>query len=131
MSARGWQPAAKDLVASLECVKRQGGVLVAENQQLQKRLADSEHEDPTGRAIRDATRLEEARQSQQAAMRQIEQENLELADQLVIEERQNSQLVNLYVAGSQLHSSLELSETLSNIVEIIINLIGADRFVTL
>ncbi len=128
MSASDRRSAPEDLVAALECVKQQAAELVAENQQLQKALADSEHEDPAASAIRDEAWQEE-RQSQQDAMQQMEQENQALADRLVTADKENSQLVNLYVASSQLHSSLEISVALNNIVEIIINLVGAERFV--
>ena len=128
MSASDRRSAPEDLVAALECVKQQAAELVAENQQLQKALADSEHEDPAASAIHDEAWQEE-RQSQQDAMQQLEQENQALADRLVSADKENTQLVNLYVASSQLHSSLEISDTLNNIVEIIINLVGAERFV--
>ena len=105
MSASVRRSAPEDLVAALECVKQQAAELVAENQQLQKALADSEHEDPAASAICDEAWPEE-RQSHQDAMQQMEQENQELADRLVIADKENSQLVNLYVASSQLHSSL-------------------------
>ena len=129
MNASDRRSVPKDLVAALECVKQQAAELVAENQQLQKSLADLEHEIPPDSAIRDEACEENERQSHQNAMQQMEQENQELADRLVIADRENSQLVNLYVASSQLHSSLEISDALNNIVEIIINLIGAERFV--
>ena len=128
MSASVRRSAPEDLVAALECVKQQAAELVAENQQLQKALADSEHEDPAASAICDEAWQEE-RQSHQDAMQQMEQENQALADRLVAADKENSQLVNLYVASSQLHSSLEISVALNNIVEIIINLVGAERFV--
>ena len=128
MSASDRRSAPEDLVAALECVKQQAAELVAENQQLQKALADSEHEDPAASVIRDEAWQEE-RESLQDAMQQMEQENQALADRLVAADKENSQLVNLYVASSQLHSSLEISDALNNIVEIIINLIGAERFV--
>ena len=129
MSASDRRSAPEDLVAALECVKQQAAELVAENQQLQKALADSEHEDPAASAIRDDASQDEERQSHQDAMQQMEQENQALADRLVTADKENSQLVNLYVASSQLHSSLEISVALNNIVEIIINLVGAERFV--
>lgn len=128
MSASDRRSAPEDLVAALECVKQQAAELVAENQQLQKSLADSEHEDPAASAIRDEAWQEE-RQSQQDAMQQLAQENQALSGQLVTADKENSQLVNLYVASSQLHASLEISDAINNIVEIIINLIGAERFV--
>ena len=121
MNVAGRRPAAADLVSALECLKQQAAELVTENQQLQKRLEDFENEDPTARAGEGC--------SKQAEIDQIEQENQELANRLVDAARENAQLVSLYVAGSQLHSSLKMSNAINNIVEIIINLIGAERFV--
>lgn len=43
-------------------------------------------------------------------------------------ERQNSNYMSLYVASSQLHATLALSEVLRRIQEVIVNLIGADVF---
>lgn len=51
-----------------------------------------------------------------------------LAERMSTVEAENNRLANLYVASCQLHSSLDLSEVLRNIVEIMINLIGADQF---
>ncbi|MBN1610151.1 MAG: GAF domain-containing protein [Polyangiaceae bacterium] len=45
-------------------------------------------------------------------------------------ERQNSNLLSLYVASSQIHATLVFEEVLRSIQEVIINLIGADVFST-
>jgi nitrate/nitrite-specific signal transduction histidine kinase len=46
-------------------------------------------------------------------------------------EIENSNLASLYVALSQLHSSLEVSEVLGVIVEIMLNFVGAETFAVL
>jgi GAF domain-containing protein len=43
-------------------------------------------------------------------------------------EEENNNLANLYISSFQLHSTLNLSEVLKIVVEIVINLIGAERF---
>jgi transcriptional regulator with GAF, ATPase, and Fis domain len=43
-------------------------------------------------------------------------------------ELENSNLASLYVALSQLHSSLDVNEVLGVIVEILLNFVGADTF---
>jgi len=43
-------------------------------------------------------------------------------------EIENSNLASLYVALSQLHSSLEVNEVLGVIIEIVLNFVGADAF---
>jgi hypothetical protein len=45
-------------------------------------------------------------------------------------ERQNSNLLSLYVASSQIHATLVFEDVLRSIQEVIINLIGADVFTT-
>ena len=57
----------------------------------------------------------------------VEKDNRELAERCVQIEQENSQLVNLYVASSQLHSSLEIPRILETIVEILIHLIGTEK----
>lgn len=61
-------------------------------------------------------------------IQQIEAENLDFANRYVEIEAENNQLANLYIASYQLHSTLDFSEVLQVISEIIINLIGAEQF---
>lgn len=71
------------------------------------------------------------RTEQDEAMRRIgelEQENLEFANQLVQVEDVNNNLTNLYIASSRLHSTLDREETLEIIKEVVINFIGAEKF---
>ncbi|MEN8183312.1 MAG: GAF domain-containing protein [Myxococcota bacterium] len=77
--------------------------LVQENERLRRQLIDLERRD-------------------------TEAENQQLATRYVEVEQENNNLANLYVASYQLHSTLDLSEVLKIIVEIVINLIGAERF---
>jgi nitrate/nitrite-specific signal transduction histidine kinase len=59
---------------------------------------------------------------------EVEQENRDFAHRFVEIEEENNNLANLYVASYQLHSTLEYEEVLKILIEIIINLIGAERF---
>lgn len=71
------------------------------------------------------------RNEQDEAMRRIgelEQENLEFANQLVQVEDVNNNLTNLYIASSRLHSTLDREETLEIIKEVVINFVGAEKF---
>ncbi|AAR35589.1 GAF domain-containing protein [Geobacter sulfurreducens] len=61
-------------------------------------------------------------------IRQIEAENNDFAARYVEIEEENNNLANLYIASYQLHSTLDFSEVLQIITEIIINLIGAEEF---
>lgn len=57
----------------------------------------------------------------------LEQENSEFANRLIEVEEQNNNLANLYVASHQLHSTLDFKEIVQIVMEIIINLIGAEQ----
>jgi hypothetical protein len=61
-------------------------------------------------------------------LRSIEGENLHFAERYVEIEEENDNLANLYVASYQLHSTLDPSEVVKIILEIVINLIGAEIF---
>ncbi|MEE8473702.1 MAG: GAF domain-containing protein [Myxococcota bacterium] len=57
----------------------------------------------------------------------LEKSNRELAEKREQIRKENAQLVNLYVAISQLHSSLEIPRILEVIVDIVIDLIGTKK----
>lgn len=61
-------------------------------------------------------------------MQNLERENADFAEKYLQVERESSNLANLYVASYQLHSSLDYDVVLQRINEILINLIGAERF---
>lgn len=61
-------------------------------------------------------------------LRSVEGENLQFAERYVEVEEENNNLANLYVASYQLHSTLDPSEVVKVILEIVINLVGAEVF---
>jgi nitrate/nitrite-specific signal transduction histidine kinase len=61
-------------------------------------------------------------------LRSVETENQQFAERYLEIEEENNNLANLYVASYQLHSTLDPSEVLKVILEIVINLIGAELF---
>jgi transcriptional regulator with GAF, ATPase, and Fis domain len=63
--------------------------------------------------------------------REVEEENKDFASRYLEVEEENNNLANLYVASYQLHSTLDFKEVLRIVIEIIINLIGSDRFAIL
>ncbi len=63
--------------------------------------------------------------------REVEEENKDFANRYVEIELENNNLANLYVASFQLHSTLDFKEVLQVILEIVINLIGAEIFAVL
>ena len=72
--------------------------------------------------------LEDRNQSMLEQIRSIEGENLQFAERYIEVEEENNNLANLYVASYQLHSTLDSSEVVKVILEIVINLIGAEIF---
>ena len=112
-------PQSKELLDVLVRSKKAALLPPTEDVQLGKRLMVLEDE---------CARL---RSEQDEAMRRIgelEQENLEFANQLVQVEDVNNNLTNLYVASSRLHSTLDRDETLEIIKEVVINFVGAEKF---
>jgi hypothetical protein len=61
-------------------------------------------------------------------MRSLEEENRQFASRFVEVEEENNNLANLYVASYQLHSTLNVAEVVKIIIEIVINLVGAQSF---
>lgn len=58
----------------------------------------------------------------------VQRENESVAERFLDIETQNTNLANLYVAGYQLHGSLDREQVLAAIKEIVINLIGSEDF---
>jgi putative methionine-R-sulfoxide reductase with GAF domain len=72
--------------------------------------------------------LEGERDDMLERLRQVEGENRDFAVRYLEIEEENNNLASLYVASFQLHSTLDLSEVVQIVVEIVINLIGAEIF---
>jgi len=72
--------------------------------------------------------LEEENKSLLQRYRVVAEENKDFANRYVEVEAENNNLANLYVASYQLHSTLDFSECLKIILEIVMNLIGAEEF---
>jgi cell division protein FtsB len=60
--------------------------------------------------------------------KEVEAENQDFANRYLEVQNENNNLANLYIASFQLHSTLDSREVLQVIMEIIINLIGAEIF---
>jgi transcriptional regulator with GAF, ATPase, and Fis domain len=72
--------------------------------------------------------LEEENRTLLGRFQQVEEENKDFANRYVEVETENNNLANLYVASYQLHSTLDFNESLKTILEIVMNLIGAEVF---
>jgi len=111
--------------------------LLGENERLRRNLAEFEalkpagsvaSENPRGELLSRIESLERERREAVSRLEVAEAENDQFARRYLEVEEENNQLANLYVASYQLHSTLDLSEVLQIVVEIVINLIGAEVF---
>jgi hypothetical protein len=114
--------------------------VLQENERLRRRFAEVQDEQHT--AVRNPedwgklrvellnriVSLEEENRGFRERLHDVEGENRRFADRYVEIEEENNNLANLYVASYQLHSTLDLEEVLKIVVEIVINLIGAEVF---
>jgi len=114
--------------------------LIQENERLRRRVLEMEQgqtfaaqDDGAWDKLREQllTRIESLEEEHQSALerlRQLEEENQQFARRYVEVEEENNNLANLYVASFQLHSTLDLSEVVKIVIEIVINLVGAELF---
>ncbi len=113
--------------------------LLKENERLRYRLVQVEEENKSlgrrgsddedvARLKRLLLQLEEEKASILNRFREVEEENKDFVAKYVEVEEENNNLANLYVASYQLHSTLDFKEVIRIVLEIIINLVGADRF---
>jgi transcriptional regulator with GAF, ATPase, and Fis domain len=72
--------------------------------------------------------LEQEKEEILGRIKEVEEENVDFANRYVDVENENNMLANLYIASYQLHSTLDFNEVLQIILEIVINLIGAEQF---
>lgn len=112
--------------------------LLRENERLRFRIAELEEalekssDEAKIKLLQERARvLENELDSLRERFAKVEEENKDFATRYVEVEEENNNLANLYVASYQLHSTLDFSEVLRIILEIIINLIGAERFAVL
>ncbi|OGW40036.1 MAG: diguanylate phosphodiesterase [Nitrospirae bacterium RBG_13_39_12] len=109
--------------------------LIKENEKLRFRLAQLEEalqksgNEERIRLYEDRLRmLDEELKSLLERYRKVEEENKDFASKYVEIETENNNLANLYVASYQLHSTLDFNDVLRIVLEIVINLIGAEKF---
>lgn len=112
--------------------------LLRENERLRFRVAQLEEAEVASRrtdelAVKNLRErlalLEEERDRLLARFKEVEEENKVFASKYLEVELENNNLANLYVASYQLHSTLDFDEVLRVVQEIVINLVGAEKFV--
>lgn len=103
--------------------------LVALEDLLREHKGESAAVDPEADRLRQrVAELEQEKQEILDRIKHVEAENADFANRYVEIEQENNNLANLYIASYQLHSTLDFREVLQIIMEIIINLIGAEEF---
>jgi transcriptional regulator with GAF, ATPase, and Fis domain len=112
--------------------------LLRENERLRYRVLELENSmagslagtggDQSQALINRIKELEQEKQDILDRIRKVEDENEDFANRYVEIEAENNNLANLYIASYQLHSTLDFKEVLQIIMEIVINLIGAEEF---
>ena len=95
---------------------------------LKKQTKDTASKSELDNLARKLKALEEEKIQLAERFSEVEKENVDFANKYVEIEQENNMLANLYIASYQLHSSLDFNEVLRVIMEIIINLIGAEVF---
>jgi nitrate/nitrite-specific signal transduction histidine kinase len=114
----------KSLLTMNEKLRYQNTSLKREIEELNKELKISQS--PAQK--REIELLKKELEQLKARYLEVEEENKDFAAQYIQVEEQNNNLANLYIASYQLHSTLDFSEVIQIITEIIINLIGAEKF---
>ena len=111
--------------------------LLKENEKLRYKVAQLEEvakfsgreEDFKFRTLEERVKfLEDENRTLLDRYHQVEEENKDFANRYIEVEAENNNLANLYVASYQLHSTLDFNESLKIILEIVMNLIGAEEF---
>ncbi|HEY5595007.1 MAG TPA: GAF domain-containing protein [Nitrospiria bacterium] len=112
--------------------------LLKENERLRYKTVQLEEETRTIKKGTEGSHISELRealkqveQEKEALLnrfKEVEAENKDFATKYIEVEEENNNLANLYVASYQLHSTLDFNEVLRILQEIVINLVGSDRF---
>ncbi len=97
--------------------------------QLEEALRRTEEEGSIKKYEERIRTIEDALSSLRERYREVEEENRDFATKYLEVEEENNALANLYVASYQLHSTLDFDEVLQIVLEIVINLVGAEQFV--
>ncbi|MBI3995206.1 MAG: GAF domain-containing protein [Nitrospirae bacterium] len=112
--------------------------LLKENERLRYKIVQLEEDSKTIKKGMEGTpvselqemlqKVQEEKQTLLDRFKEVEAENKDFATKYIEVEEENNNLANLYVASYQLHSTLDFNEVLRILQEIVINLVGSDRF---
>ena len=111
--------------------------VLAENERLRFKLVQLDEESKRARETdpgkvktleEQVNSLSEENRRLMERYQEVELENKNFAEKYLEVEQENNNLANLYVASYQLHSTLDFSEAVKTVLEIIMNLVGAEKF---
>ena len=114
--------------------------LLDENDNLRRRIVELQQLRANGQPVsQDTLRelierihvLEKEREAMLARLTRVDDLEVRLGERFEEIERENHDLAALYVAQSQLHSSLDVSEIVGVCVEVLLNFVGASEFALL
>ncbi len=109
--------------------------LLKENERLRYRVLELEQQLRTEGPSAEIERLQEKLRQSEAEKAEIlsrissiEQEGLDFANRYAEIEAENNLLANLYITTYQLHSTFDVDEIVRIIEEVLLNLVGAEKF---
>jgi len=114
----------QELLKENERLRFKAAGLEQEKKSLQQSSTGSPPEELVGRL----KTLEQEKEELLKRYQQVEEENVDFAKRYLEIEEENNNLANLYVASFQLHSTLDFKEVIQIVMEIVINLVGAEKF---
>ncbi|MFO8058900.1 MAG: GAF domain-containing protein [bacterium] len=115
----------KELMEENEKLRYRVVQIQEENRELAERVQSGERAQMLREKIK---QLEHEKERIAEEYKKVENENKNYAGRYVEIEEENNNLAHLYVCSFQLHSTLDFNEVVRIIMEIIINLIGAENF---
>jgi nitrate/nitrite-specific signal transduction histidine kinase len=114
----------QELLKENERLRFKAASLEQEKKSLQQASMSPPSEELVGRL----KALEQEKEELLKRYQQVEEENVDFAKRYLEIEEENNNLANLYVASFQLHSTLDFKEVVQIVMEIVINLVGAEKF---
>ncbi len=125
----------KEFISALKRGEEFTRELLRENEHLRFRVAELEEarlQDSNVERMRNLEDrvkvLESELTSLKRRFRKVVADNRDYARRYLLMEEENNHLANLYVASYQIHSTLDHDEVLKIVVEILLNMLGAEKF---
>ncbi len=112
------------MVEEVSILRKEVARLLKENSSIKERIVGSD----TSKLLDVNHRLMEQVADLEGRVKTLEKENLDFANMCVQVQEQNEAITNLYVASHRLHATVDPDEVMKIILEILIELVGAEEF---